>query len=169
MKKGIIITLLIVIVGATGFYFFAAQNKDKAVSELNIDIPELVKENLLYGLNVDTFSIESSKIEPGMFLGTLFEKYGVMSKLHTIVKKTEGIFDVRKIKRDQKYTVFFSKDSSKTVNYIVYEKNKIDFVVFDLNDTLNVYLDKKKVEIKVNETGGIINSSLWIRVKSIMR
>ncbi len=162
MKKGIII-ILIVIVGATGFYFYNAQNK--AVSEFNIDIPEPVKENLLYGLNVDTFSIESNKIEPGMFLGTLFEKYGVMNKLHTIVKKTEGIFDVRKIKRDQKYTVFFSKDSSKTVNYIVYEKNKIDFVVFDLNDTLNVYLDKKKVEIKVNETGGIIKSSLWFAMK----
>ncbi|MCF6365408.1 MAG: peptidoglycan DD-metalloendopeptidase family protein [Bacteroidales bacterium] len=166
MKKGIIIIFLIAAIGVSGYYLYnQTSNKNKDNTSTNIVIPEPVKENKLYGLSADTFLIETSKVEPGMFLGTLFEKYNVMNKLHSIVKKTEGLFDVRKIRRGQKYAVFFSKDTSKTVNYIVYEKNKTDYVVFDLNDSLNVYTGKKKVEIKVNETGGIIKSSLWFAME----
>ncbi len=68
--------------------------------------------------------VEYDVIEPDMFLSTLFDRYNVSSKLYGILEKTKDIFDVRKIKRGQKYSVFFSKDTSKHVNYIVYEKNK---------------------------------------------
>lgn len=166
MKKGIIITVLFIAIGVTSFYFYNKKMKNEEVSkhiEKENVIP--VKENIIYGLNADNFLIETAKIEAGMFLGTLFEKYGVMNKLSAIVKKTDSIFDVRRIKRGQKYSVFFSKDTSKTVKYIVYEKNKTDYVVFDLNDTLDVYLGEKKVEIKVKETGGIIKSSLWFAME----
>lgn len=166
MKKGLLFSIFIIIIAVSGYYFYNKKNVNNN-SELNIrDTVKVEKKiNLLYNLNVDSFIIEKGVILPEMFLGTLFEKYNVINKLSGIVKKTKGVFDVRKIGRGKQYTVFFSKDSLKTVNYIVYEKNKKDYVVFDLRDTLNVYSGEKKVKTEIKETGGIIRSSLWFAME----
>lgn len=165
MKK-ILLFVLIIIVAGTSLYFFDVydfKNTEELVQKDTLIIEE--KENILYGLNANDYIVEYDVIEPDMFLSTLFDRYNVSSKLYGILEKTKDIFDVRKIKRGQKYSVFFSKDTSKHVNYIVYEKNKTNYVVFDLNDTLNVYNGKKKVEIKVKETGGVISSNLWFAME----
>jgi hypothetical protein len=168
MKKLIIIIVALILV-ATGILYsfdvikFGSDDKSDISDSLMVE----KKENILYGINADHYTIESSVIEPDMFLSTLFEKYKVIGKLQGILKKTENVFDVRKIKRDQKYTVFFKKDTAKTVDYIVYEKDKTDYVVFDLRDTLNVYSGRKKVDVKIKEIGGYINTSLWFDMKDI--
>jgi len=166
MKKGIIITIVIIAIAVAGYYFYDTnKQKENSVVVASDTIQAPIKSNIIYGLNADTFLIETGKIEQGMFLSTLFEKYNVSSKLHSIVNKCDSVFDVRHIKSGQKYSVFFSKDTSKGPSYIIYEKNKVDYVVFDLNDTLNVYSGKKKVDIVINETGGEIRSSLWFAMK----
>ncbi|MCD4791790.1 MAG: peptidoglycan DD-metalloendopeptidase family protein [Bacteroidales bacterium] len=166
MKKKILLFILIIVVAGTSLYFFKVydyKNTEEIVLKDTLSIEE--DKNIIYGLNADDYIIKFDEIQPDMFLSTLFDKYNVSSKLFGILKKTKGIFDVRKIKRGQKYSVFFSKDTSKTVNYIIYEKNKTDYIVFDLNDTLNVYAGKKKVAVKVKETGGIISSNLWFAME----
>ncbi len=166
MKKKILLFILIIVVAGTSLYFFKIydyKNTEEIALKDTLTIEE--DKNIIYGLNADDYIIEFDAIQPDMFLSTLFDKYNVSSKLFGILKKTKGIFDVRKIKRGQKYSVFFSKDTSKTVNYIIYEKNKTDYIVFDLNDTLNVYAGKKKVAVKVKETGGIISSNLWFAME----
>ncbi len=166
MKKGMMIFAAVFIISVAVYYFYNNRFNKETVNNIDFDTIKVEKKkNLLYNLNVDSFNIEKGVILPEMFLGTLFEKYNVINKLNRIVKKTKGIFDVRKIGRGKKYTVFFSKDTSKTVNYIVYEKNKKDYVVFDLTDTLNVYLGEKEVKTKIKETGGIIRSSLWFAME----
>ena len=166
MKKKILLFVLIFVVAGTSLYFFDVYNfkdSEELVQKDTLIIEK--KENILYGLNADNFDIESDFIQPDMFLSTLFDKYNVSSKLYNILKKSKDVFDVRKMKRGQKYSVFFSKDTLRDVNYIVYEKNKTNYIVFDLNDTLNVYEGKKKVEIKVKETGGVISSNLWFAME----
>lgn len=166
MKKGMMIFASVFIISVAVYYFYNNRFKKETVNNIDFDTIKVEKKkNLLYNLNVDSFNIEKGVILPEMFLGTLFEKYNVLNKLNRIVKKTKGIFDVRKIGRGKNYTVFFSKDTSKTVNYIVYEKNKKDYVVFDLTDTLNVYLGEKEVKTEIKETGGIIRSSLWFAME----
>ncbi len=171
MKKGIItaIILIAILIGAYFFYIKKTKpnNTTKTIEKDSTEV--IVKPNLLYGLNIDSFSVKIGKIEDGMFLGTLFNKYNISSKLHNIVQKCDTLFDVRHIKSGQKYSVFFANDnvpdSLKEPKLIVYEKNKVDYVVFDLRDTLNVYLGKKDVVVKVKETGGEIKSSLWFAME----
>jgi hypothetical protein len=166
MKK-IIIVIVSVLIILTGvlYAFDVIRFGDNKTSMVNDTTEIEKKETLLYGLNTNNFNIESSVIEPDMYLSTLFEKYKVSNKLQGILEKAQNVFDVKKIKRDQSYTVFFKKDTSRTVEYIVYEKDKSNFVVFDLRDTLNVYLGRKKVDILIKETGGVIHSNLWFAME----
>ena len=55
-----------------------------------------------------------------------------------------------------------SIDSLHIPKYLVYERNPIDFVVFDLTDSFNVYLQSKLLTIDTVKTSGVIDGSLWL-------
>lgn len=171
MKKGLIVGIIIIAVLLAAYFFYINKvQQNNSSNNIKEDTTKvIIKPHLRYGLNVDSFSVKTGKIEDGMFLGTLFDKFNVSSKLHKIVQKCDTVFDVRHIKSGQKYSVFFMKDSIadslKAPSFIVYEKNKVDFIVFDLRDTLNVYSGKKKVVIKIKETAGETKSSLWFAME----
>ncbi len=166
MTKKILFIIIGILILSTGAYFlyktYAKNRTSLQQKKVNIIKPE---EHKLYGIKSDNYKTESGYIEPNMFLSTLFDKYNISSKLHNVLEKTKDIFDVRKIKSGQKYTVFFTKDTSETVDYLVYEENKTDYLVFNLKDSVNVYEGKKKVDIKIKETGGVITSNLWFAMK----
>jgi len=126
-------------------------------------VPEVVKDTvLMYGLNVDEFFIDSGVVEPNQGLTHILPKYGIgQSTIFKIADEFDSIFDVRKIKPDHPYYVFCTKDSNQTTKCFIYEKNAIEYVVFNFADSLNVSVGEKEVEIKEESAGGIITSSLW--------
>ncbi|NPA68937.1 MAG: peptidoglycan DD-metalloendopeptidase family protein, partial [Chlorobi bacterium] len=119
----------------------------------------------IYGIVIDTLKVKTNYIHPDEFLSTIFAENKISGKLNEVLKKAKNIFDVRKIKSGQKYTILTSKDSAETPEYFIYEKNKVDYIVFDLRDSVKVYEGKKKLERKVKETGGIIKSNLWFAME----
>ncbi len=166
MTKKTIFIILGLLVLSAGAYFVYKIYAQKTVSVKPKDVITVKpKEPELYGINISEYKTETAYIEPDMFLSSLFDKYHISSKLHKVLEKTKDIFDVRKIKSGQKYTVFFKKDTSETVDYLIYEENKTKYLVFDLKDSVNVYEGEKKVDIKVKETGGIIRSNLWFAME----
>ena len=54
-----------------------------------------------------------------------------------------------------------SKDSTKNLQYFVYEKSPLEYVVCDFRDSLHVYSGKKAVKTVRRTVEGVINSSLW--------
>ncbi len=168
MIKKIIFILLFIIVLVFGVFYLYKKYKVNSLKKES-DKKELVKVKLeepkLYGIKIKDYTVKTSYIQPGDFLGVIFEKYHISGKLHKALEKAKGIFDVRKIKDGQKYTVFLPKDTSKTADYFIYEKNKIDYIVFNLKDSVEVYEGHKKVDTKIKETGGIIRSNLWFAME----
>ena len=97
------------------------------------------KPTLLYGFNVDSFDIHQGKITDGLYLGKLFADEKIDNKsVTTILQKAKPVWDIRKMRRGQPYAVFRSKKDTSKVSYIVYQKNLVDFIVFDFTDTLGV-------------------------------
>ena len=78
-----------------------------------------------------------------------------------IVKNYKDVFDFRKIVSGNRYHVFVTQDSIPKLDYLVYEKNPIDYLVVDLKDSAQVYSGSKKVEIKTRTVEGTINNSLY--------
>ena len=71
-----------------------------------------------------------------------------------IVKNYKDVFDFRKIVTGNRYHVYVTQDSIPKLDYLVYEKNPIDFVVVNLKDSGQVYAGSKKVEIKTRTNYG---------------
>lgn len=145
------------------FFSACGDGVSKNTEIQDVDTIKIVdKPNIEYGIYVDSFAVVKDEITPNLYLAELFAKYGIsQTTIHQIIQKTKPVFDVRKIKRGNIYKVYHSKDSLKTVSYVVYQKNLRDYVVFDFTDTMNVYLGEKEVETKILTAGGTIYSNLW--------
>ncbi len=164
MKKDILISIVIsvMLLPAIDVFVNKADNKDT-----KIIVKKGENDNRkLYGIKVADYLIEKSKIKPKMYLGKLFSKYNIEPNIVSeIIEKTKAVFDVRKIKKGNEYTVFLSKDKTREVSYIVYEKNPVDYIIFDFTDSLNVSLRKQKVKTITKTAGSVINSALWFAME----
>jgi len=137
----------------------AEQNSDSA--NIAVKTP-----TLLYGFNVDSFYIHQGKITDGLYLGKLFADEKIDNKsVTTILQKAKPVWDIRKMRRGQPYAVFRSKKDTSKVSYIVYQKNLVDFVVFDFTDTLGVYNRSLKVDTLTRTASVTISSNLWTDFK----
>ncbi len=70
-------------------------------------------------------------------------------------------FDVRKMRAGKLYHIFTSNDSLNSVEYFVYEKDPVNFVVFDLRDSIRVYEGKKVVDVRETTKSALIKTSLY--------
>ena len=121
---------------------------------------------LLYGFNVDSFDIHQGKITDGLYLGKLFADEKIDNKsVTTILQKAKPVWDIRKMRRGQPYAVFRSKNDTSKVSYIVYQKNLVDYIVFDFTDTLGVYNRSLKVDTLTRTASVTISSNLWTDFK----
>ena len=75
------------------------------------------------------------------------------------------MFDVRRLRAGRHYTVFEKKDSTEKAQIFVYEIDRINFIVYDLRDSLKIYRDEKPVKIVTKEASGVINSSLYLSLE----
>jgi murein DD-endopeptidase MepM/ murein hydrolase activator NlpD len=115
-----------------------------------------------FGLPVDSFFIVEGKIKPNQNLGDLLTGFGIgMASVDLLARNSVEVFDVRKIRSGNNFYIFQSLDSAKTARYLVYENNRIDYVIFSLTDSLNSFTGQREVEIEQKTAWGVINSSLW--------
>ncbi len=115
-----------------------------------------------YGINVDSFRIIKGKIQPNQNLSGILQSFHVdYSTIDRLIRLARPVFDVRKIRAGNDYTVFCTRDSTVVVRYFIYEISPVSFVVFDLHDSARVYMGEKEVKTFIASAQGIIQSSLW--------
>ena len=79
-----------------------------------------------------------------------------------LVQASKGIFDVRKIIPGKKYNTFTSSDTTALLKYFVYEKDPVNYVVFNLDDSLKVFAGKKEIISKRSFKSAVIDNSLYM-------
>ena len=120
-----------------------------------------------YGLPVDSFYLVESTVGAGQHLSSILSNFGVkLGTIDTIAKNAKPVFDVRKIRQGNNYTIFQTPDSTRKVMYFVYENSPILYTVFGLFDSLQVYQAEKEVVYKMKTAQGEIQSSLWNAMKA---
>lgn len=119
-----------------------------------------------YGFSLDTFQIEESEIGKGQNLGDILWKHKIShNQIFNLVAKAKGIFDVRRIRVGNTYTLFTAKETKDTLQLLVYEKNKIEYVIFDLRDSMKVSIEKKEIKRETKWASGTITSSLYLTLQ----
>ncbi|NLR89880.1 peptidoglycan DD-metalloendopeptidase family protein [Flammeovirga agarivorans] len=115
----------------------------------------------LYNINIDTLVVKEGKIRRNQNLSDVLTKYDIdYSTIYKLANNSKGVFDVRRIKYGQKYTLLFGADSNR-VDYFIYEEDDINYVVFNVKDSCTVYKGEKPVTLQKKEVHGDITSSLY--------
>ena len=162
--KRILIWIVSFIVLLQVAYFIYDQYETKRIMkelarEKEVERPEPV---MLFNLPVDSFNVVSGKVRSGQNLSEILSKQGIlMTKIDEISKKSVLIFDIRKMKVNNPFYFFKNKKDSSKIEYFIYEINKVDYVVFQLSDSLRIYKEKKPIVTMVKTASGVITSSLW--------
>lgn len=125
---------------------------------------EEVIENRVYGILSDDYNMESSEIKPGETMGKILNGFGVSAvQIDRLDKASKELFPLNKIKGGNKYTAFLKQDSvSSKLDYLVYEKDKINYVVFSFaTDSTHLYEGVKPTTTVRHKRSAVIESSMW--------
>ena len=157
----LLVTLFTTVLGA-GFLFFSSFDATPVSNPaIAIESPEEEPE-LLFGLPLENYLVEEQVVARNEFLSGILQRYNVdQATITTIVQHSRPVFDVRKISAGNKYTVFREAGEPSKTAYFVYQPNQIDYIVYDLRDSVRVYAAKKEVETRLETAAGIIHQSLY--------
>ena len=115
-----------------------------------------------YGIAIDDYKSEAGTVKSGQTLSGVFEHVGVprniAARLNTL---PESIFNVKKVRAGNQFTVYRTLDSLATPAYIVYHSSLVDHVVFNVNDTLAVTHFQKPITKVEKVSTAVIETSLW--------
>jgi murein DD-endopeptidase MepM/ murein hydrolase activator NlpD len=116
-----------------------------------------------YGINISKFDVLKSKVEKNEAFSDILTKNNVAyESAKYLIHKTGDIFNANKIKAGNKYTVLgHQTDSGFIAKKIIYEESKIDYVVFNVDDSLYIHRGQHEVERRHREVAGIIRGSLY--------
>lgn len=151
---------------------FSCGDNDKVSEAINdnpdkVDSVEVKEPQLLYGFPVDSFKVVGDEVKKNQFFSDLVTSHGISyAMMNRMATEGKEHFDVRRLRAGRHYTVFEKKDSTEEAQILVYEIDRVNYVVYDLRDSLKIYRDKKPVEIVTKTASGVINSSLYMTLEN---
>lgn len=164
MFKNIKVILLVFVI----LLFSSCNNRNTESRETrtsNIDTLTVTEYNepiLLFGIPVDSFHLSTGKIRPNRFLSNILIDHGIsMQEIDQLLKNSESVFDVKKIKAGNNYTLFCDTDSTARLRYLVYEHDPTTCYVFSFDDSLNITPFRKEITREIKYSKGTIETSLW--------
>ena len=158
----ILFSFLIALLVISFYYQKSSVEAQEDEAILCEDTVERVPEFDEYGFSVDSFTTHSAKLKSNQFLADILLAYQIpYPQIDRLVKKSNEVFNRKSLRTGQKYSVRVSNDSLAEPHYLIYEESPVKYVVFDLRDTLNVYVEEREVETKIRSSSGIITSSLY--------
>jgi hypothetical protein len=103
----------------------------------------------LFGYNIDSVFVEKDHVvKKNDVFGDILEDNGLTTNhLLLLEHEAKDIFDVRNIQVGSKYHVIKKHECDKTPMAIIYEPNKMKYVVYDFTDSVNVRLVNKKIDL----------------------
>lgn len=154
--EAVVIIVVAVLLVFTVDYYLSALRKPLPD---NAYVPE---PRIEYGIVVDSFYVVKDVVKANENLSTILMNFNTsMITIEQLVTKAVGIFDVRKIRTGNKYTILCSNDSLKKAEYFIYESNPTEYVVFEMGDSLHVHIGQKEVEVRIKTSSNKITTSLW--------
>jgi len=170
--------LLVLIVGLSWAMTRPSEQETTAEIQLEtlIDSTDIYVPTIVYGEDEEIdllkevlgdvdegYIVYRDRIRRNEFLSDMLGKCGVAhTTVHHLVNKAKPVFDVRKMNALKPYSIICNDDSLETTHFLIYPHTKTETIVFDLRDSLNVFIHKKSIDTLVREASGVIQSSLYM-------
>lgn len=151
----LIVSILLSTVVFNSCFRSTKQNVDKEPPIVNLP-------RLLYNINIDSLEISVGWVRNGQFLSNILESYRVdYQTIDILATKYRYVFDSRKLKAGNAYTMMFKPGKQPKPVYLVYEINATDYAIYSLADSIYVKIGHKELEKRIESATGVITSSLW--------
>ncbi|MEO1051480.1 MAG: peptidoglycan DD-metalloendopeptidase family protein [Bacteroidota bacterium] len=123
---------------------------------------------ILYGMVIDSMVVIEDKIKRNQNISEILSSYNIpYQDIHQLAKASKDVFDVRRIAANKKYTLICDPDSLNTAKALIYEPNAIEYVVFNLSDSISVEKKQREIQIVEREISGVIQSSLSVTMEEL--
>ena len=139
-----------------------SSNSESSKDE-NTDInnsPKIIYKKI-HGFSTEIYSADSSRVKPGQSFGEILQNLGIsFSDINILATDFKSIYDIRKIYPGDMYYILKEKDSS-SLSKFLYQHSPTEIVVMSFKDSVNMELVQKPIVVRLKQSGGKINYSLW--------
>lgn len=127
----------------------------------SLSIETVQEPEMAWGYYKDSIRIDSSIVKRNQSLSDILRPLGISaSTVHFVAQNSKDVFDIRHIRAGNDYYLLY-EDTIKTPTHLIYKVDAVEYVDFSLNNSLQVLLGEKEVEVQTRSVSGIIESSLW--------
>jgi murein DD-endopeptidase MepM/ murein hydrolase activator NlpD len=153
---------LFLVVVLISVFFPACNNNRENDKGQTTEVTPVYIPKLAYGITVDSLVVDTGIVKKNEFLSDILLRHNVSyNTIDQLARGTKEVFDVRKIRRGNRYAVISKKDTIEHPLYFIYEINRINYVVYHLTDSVYASKSQKPFEYKEESASGSISSSLW--------
>jgi hypothetical protein len=118
--------------------------------------------NILFGIPIDTYNIVNGRIRNNQFISSILASYNVpWEKIEQLLRENTDTFDPRKVRSGSEYSVFLTKDTLGTADYLIYDHDPFVRYVFSMKDSLTIHRHYAEVRRELKFSSGTIETSLW--------
>lgn len=129
---------------------------------------EIKKSIILFGMVVTDLHVIQDHVKRNQRFFDLFNTVHVNPKIiQQLNTLSKNIFDFRKVGAHKKYTLIHENDSMKSARALIYEPNSIDYIIFHLEDSLQVEICQRPVVSVEKVISGRIESSLFETIEQL--
>ena len=115
-----------------------------------------------YGIDTTGYKIITGKIKRNQFLSEILDDYNISyNDIETLIRNSGDVFDVRKIKAGNNYSLYIKPDTLNRLEYMIYEHDIINHYIFDFKEEPVIRKIEKPVRLELKYASGTIKTSLW--------
>ena len=116
----------------------------------------------ILGFYTEDFVADTSEVVIGETFTGLMCRLGMgASSAYDMVQICDTVFDVRKLRAGNRIVAYYSPDSLRTLQYAVYDNDRIRSTIVQCSDSLAVWTYDKPVTIETKTCDVTIHTSLW--------
>lgn len=157
-KLLIISVLLVFITASFSSCGSSSSSTDDAAAQEHFEEQE--GEVDVLGFNPDSLRCEEGKVKSGQFFSTLLGSLGMTAQeAYNLTQVCDTLFDVRTLRVGNTYKAYFSAEN--TLEYLVYDRDRMHQIVFDCSEPYNLWIYEKPVVRNERYADVTIKSSLW--------
>ena len=126
-------------------------------------VPEPVVEYDAFGFPQGDFEIVEHQIRRNQTFSDILSGYDVTAQqIFQLASSSRDVFDVRHIQAGKKLHIYRDlTDSLKATRHLVYQPDPVRYVIFDLDENMQVRLGERPVKTVRRTASGTINGSLY--------
>ncbi len=116
-----------------------------------------------FGINESLYLVKRGKVKWGETFSDLLLKFNLpYKKILEIADSVKPEFDLKKIRRGDKFFAYLKNDSLKK---FVLQPDVVNYLKIELDSTIKVSRVKKKIELRERWSAGVIKNSLYETLK----